>query len=61
MAEGAKATGGVVRPTWRQLARSYPEFVQWIAQRHGGVPDGPIDEADYERFVTEYELEGRRP
>jgi hypothetical protein len=43
--------------TWRELAAIQPEFVQWVAQRHGGLPEGPIEDADYERFKAEYEAD----
>lgn len=41
--------------TWKELAEALPEFVAWIVQRHGGVPEGPITEDDYNRFKAEYE------
>ena len=41
--------------TWRDIAARYPEFVQWIVQRHGGLPDGPVEQADYERYSAEWE------
>lgn len=41
--------------TWRELAGRFPEFVQWVAQRYGPLSDGPVIEADYERFRTAYE------
>jgi hypothetical protein len=44
-----------VTPTWKELARTYPEFVQWVVQRYGPLPDGPINEADYTRYATEYQ------
>lgn len=40
--------------TWLDLALVYPEFVGWVAQRYGGVPDGAVTEEDYNRFKTEY-------
>ena len=43
--------------TWRDIAEAYPTFVQWVVQRHGGVPVGPVVKEDYERFRDEY-LEG---
>jgi hypothetical protein len=43
--------------TWRVLAVYYPEFVEWIVQRHGPLPEGGIVQADYERFRDEYLLE----
>lgn len=41
--------------TWKELAAKLPEFVQWVVQRHGPLPEGPIREADYNRFKAEYE------
>jgi hypothetical protein len=38
-----------------QLGLLPAEFVQWAAQREGGLPDGPIQEADYLRLKKEYE------
>ena len=43
--------------TWTELAHDYPAFVQWIAQRHGGCPDGNVKQTDYEHFKAEYEEE----
>lgn len=43
--------------TWRDLAQRFPELVQFVAQRHGGLPEGPIRETDYERFAAEYRQE----
>lgn len=52
----APLTGEAVLPiTWRGLAQRYPEFVQFVTQRHGGLPDGPIRETDYQRFAAEYQ------
>jgi hypothetical protein len=42
-------------PTWKELARTYPEFVQWVVQRYGPVPDGLINEADYTKYAIEYQ------
>ena len=35
------------------------EFVQWAAAREGGLPDGPIQQSDYERLKEEYERDTR--
>lgn len=43
--------------TWRDLALVYPGFVQWLVQKHGPLPDGPVLEEDYNRFKAEYEVE----
>jgi hypothetical protein len=40
---------------WRELVAIQPDFVQWIVQRHGGLPEGPIKEDDYNRLKAEYE------
>jgi len=45
--------------TWRDLAVRYPEFVQWIVQTYGPLPDGPVIEADYGRFKAAYEKANR--
>ena len=45
--------GGLM--TWKELAAHYPEFVQWVVARHGGLPEGPIQEEDYNRFAAEFE------
>ena len=44
-------------PTWKDLAKAHPGFVQWVVQRFGPLPEGPIVQADYERYVAEYEKE----
>ena len=41
--------------TWKDLAEKFPEFVQWIVQKFGPLPDGPIEENDYNRFKEAYE------
>jgi hypothetical protein len=40
---------------WRDVAVAYPEFVQWIVAKFGPLPDGPVRQADYEKFRTAYE------
>jgi hypothetical protein len=43
--------------TWKELLVSRPDlvhFIQYIAQKHGGMPDGPIDVDDLQRFMKEY-------
>ena len=41
--------------TWNDVALSYPEFTQWIVQKFGPLPDGPVKLEDYERFKAAYE------
>jgi hypothetical protein len=41
--------------SWEDLAKIYPEFVQWVVQRFGPLPDGPVLEEDYDRFKDAYE------
>ena len=36
------------------------EFVQWAVQREGGLPDGPIQQEDYERLKAEYEADNNK-
>ena len=40
--------------TWKDVAVRYPEFVQWIVAKFGGLPEGPVRPNDYNRFVTAY-------
>jgi hypothetical protein len=40
--------------TWKGLAVAHPEFVQWVVQTYGSVPEGPVREDDYERLRAEY-------
>lgn len=46
--------------TWHDVAVHLPEFAQWVVQRHGGLPDGPVAKEDYERFSVEYQEEVNR-
>ena len=41
--------------TWKDVAANYPEFVQWVVARFGPLPDGPIQQEDYERFAAAYQ------
>ncbi|MGB9113508.1 MAG: hypothetical protein WCF24_12380 [Acidimicrobiales bacterium] len=43
--------------TWKDIAQIYPEFVEWIEQRCGPLPDGNVKRADYEELVVRYEME----
>ena len=40
---------------WKQVAIKYPEFVQWIAQRDGGLPEGEVTREDWDRYSLEYQ------
>lgn len=40
--------------TWKVMTTLLPEFVQWIVQKYGPLPEGPIKQTDYERFKKEY-------
>jgi hypothetical protein len=40
---------------WKEFALLYPEFVEWIVQKFGPLPEGAIDEEDYNRFKLAYE------
>lgn len=40
---------------WNEVAAIHPEFVQWVVQKFGPLPDGPVVEADYERFRAAFE------
>lgn len=40
--------------TWKDVAQRYPEFVQWVVQTLGPLPEGPVKQADYERFRAAY-------
>lgn len=41
--------------SWKDLASAYPEFVTWIVQRYGGVPEGKVKESDYNKYVAAYQ------
>jgi hypothetical protein len=28
--------------TWREIAERYPEFVQWVVQTFGPLPEGEV-------------------
>lgn len=43
------------KPTWTDVAKMYPQFVQWAVQKYGPLPDGPVKQADYERYVDAYD------
>ena len=40
--------------TWKELAMTLPEFVQWIVQVHGPLPEGTIKQQDYDKFSELY-------
>jgi hypothetical protein len=41
--------------TWNDVAYQHPEFVAWVVQRYGPLPEGPVIEEDYERYRTAWE------
>ncbi len=46
--------------TWKEalINKVLPaEFIQWVVQREGPLPEGPIQQAEYERLASAYELE----
>lgn len=43
--------------TWKDIAQIYPEFVEWVVERRGPLPDGKVKRVDYEEFVVQYEME----
>lgn len=43
--------------TWKDIAVRFPQFVQWVTQRHGPLPDGEVKQEDYERYKMEWEEE----
>ena len=40
--------------TWKDVAVWQPEFTQWIVQRYGPLPDGPVIEEDFSRYAAEF-------
>lgn len=38
------------------MAVVYPEFVQWVVQKFGPVPEGPIDRNMWDKYREEYLL-----
>lgn len=45
--------------TWKDLAKSYPEFVQWIVQKFGPLPEGEISADDYNRYADAWNRAGK--
>jgi hypothetical protein len=48
--------------TWRELLEIEPQmvqFIQWAAQRFGGLPEGKIKRLDYEKYLAAYEEEAK--
>lgn len=39
---------------FRNLAVMYPEFVQWVVQKYGSLPEGQVKKDDYEKYLAEY-------
>lgn len=50
---GRKGIG--LMATWRDVAASYPEFVQWVVATFGPLPDGEVTEEDWVRYKDAYE------
>jgi hypothetical protein len=47
--------------TWKELLQAQPDmvyFIQWAAGHEGGLPDGNVKQADYERLKALYEAAG---
>jgi hypothetical protein len=40
--------------TWAQIARVQPEFVQWIVQKYGPLPDGPVVKSLFDHYAELY-------
>lgn len=40
--------------TWRDVAVIVPDFVQWIVQKHGPLPEGQVDIELYAHYLAEY-------
>ena len=40
--------------TWEDVAVQYPEFVQWVVQKFGPLPDGEVKKEDYNRFTLAF-------
>jgi hypothetical protein len=38
---------------WRFVAQHWPEFVQWIVQKYGPLPEH-VEEEVYNRYAKEY-------
>lgn len=41
--------------TWSTLATYFPEYMQWVVQTYGPLPEGPIDQGEYELYRLAYE------
>lgn len=40
--------------TWKELAAEFPEFVQWVVQKYGPLPEGPVSEEEIIRYTEEF-------
>lgn len=40
--------------TWRELIAKQPEFGSWVVQRHGPLPEGPVDPELVLDYFAEY-------
>lgn len=41
--------------TWNDIAIHFPEFVAWCVANDGPLPDGPVQESDYNRLKAAFE------
>lgn len=46
-----------IAPTWHDVAALYPEFAEWVVAKYGPLPDGEIQQEDYERLAAAYKAE----
>lgn len=51
-----KRVGTTNEIAWRDITIVLPEFVQWIAQTHGPLPE-MADQETYNKYRTEYDKE----
>ena len=40
--------------TWSDMTKWYPQFMQWVVQKFGPLPDGAVKTVDYEKFRSAY-------
>ena len=40
--------------TWRDVAVLDPEFVQWVVQRFGPLPEGPVRPRDHKKYLAAF-------
>ena len=44
-------------PTWREIAAVSPQFMEWIVQKYGPLPEGPADAESIKKYMTDYDKE----